>query len=106
MRAILLLILALLQPAPNITAHWQGSHVARISWRQPASVQLTCLSRNSTLIQCWSDLPPGLSVVELGKTGPLDAAFRPAAGDVYVVQQDGAVWKAPLRGVAYFPVWR
>jgi len=96
-----LLLLALLQPAPDpgLTAVWARPGVARIVWQQPAGVHLICISRNATLIRCWTDLPAETYVMVLGNKGPLDAAFRPHSGDVFVLQQDGQTWRAPLRGV-------
>jgi hypothetical protein len=102
-----LLLLALLQPAPPpFTAHWQGAHVARIVWQQPKGVHLTCISRNATLIRCWTDLPAETYIMLLGNKGPLDAAYHPAVGDVFVLQQDGQTWRAPLRGVVRLAVIR
>lgn len=108
MIALLLLFLALLQPAPAppITAHWQGAHIARIVWRQPSGVHLTCISRNATLIRCWTDLPPETYIMLLGSAGPLDAAYRPAAGDVFVLEQDGARYPTPLRAFVALPLVR
>jgi hypothetical protein len=79
---------------------------ARIVWTQPAHVQQTCLSRNATLIQCWRDLPPGPRVVTLGSQGPLDAAYRPEAGDVFTLALDGAIHRTTLRSVVRLPVVR
>jgi hypothetical protein len=72
---------------------------------QPASSPQSLASRTSpasrVLIRCWVDAPPGPIVVALGSVGPLDAAYRPAAHDVYVLEQDGARQRAPLRGVVW-----
>lgn len=93
-------------PPPAFRATWLGTSAARIEWSQPAGVHLTCLYRNQTLIRCWQDLPPERSILELGRTGPLDASAHVAAGDIYTLTQDGATQQAPLRGVVWAPLVR
>jgi hypothetical protein len=110
MRAYVFLIalLLLFQPAPppDLAARWQSPTVARITWSQPAGVALTCLHRNVTLLTCWRDLPPERYVFTLGDKGPLDAAAHPAVGDVYVLDQDGVVSRAPLLFELALPIMR
>jgi len=105
-RIALLLALLITAPPPPFTARWQGSSVARLVWQQPADVALTCLSRNATLIRCWADLPAGPVVIALGSVGPLDAAYRSHAGDVFVLALDGLRERAALRGVVRLAVVR
>jgi hypothetical protein len=94
-----------LQPAPPpFTATWQRPGVARLSWAQPAGVHETCVVRNTTLIGCWYDLPSGATGLTLGASGPMDANFKPQAGDVFVLTQDGAARWAQLRGVVVLPL--
>jgi len=98
--ATLFLLLTLLQPTPPplpLRATWERSGVARVV-HGPG-----CLFRNDTLYRCYQES----GVLRLGAHGPLDAAYRPAAGDVYtLVGADGSVERAPLRGVVYLPVIR
>ena len=107
MRTIALLLSLLLQstPPPPFTATWQP-YGARIAWTQPAGVHLTCLRRDAVLIRCWTDAPPGLYVVELGATGPLDGNMRPAVGDVFALEQDGVETRAPLVRGLWMPIVR
>jgi hypothetical protein len=105
--AAILALGLLLQPAPPpFTATWQRPGVARLSWAQPAGVHETCVIRNTTLIGCWYDLPAGATGLTLGASGPSDAAFRPAAGDVFTLARDGAAAQAELRGVVYVGIVR
>lgn len=69
---------------------------ARLTWQQPAGVHLTCISRNTTLIRCWNDLPPGRVAITLGGS-QTDAAYRPATGDVFTLALDGDRRSAALR---------
>jgi hypothetical protein len=94
-----------LQPAPPFTATWPRPTVARLSWAQPDGVHETCVIRNTTLIGCWYDLPTGPTGLSLGDTGPIDANFKPQAGDVFVLTMDGAAAaRAELRGVVMLPL--
>ena len=89
------------------TATWQRPNVARLNWTQPAGVHETCLVKNTTLIGCWYDLPAGLTGLSLGATGPMDANYRPVAGDVFTLAYDGNLaGRAPLRSVVYLGVIR
>ena len=105
MRAFLVvLILSLLfqsAPPPPFTAVWQRPHVARLAWVQGAGVRETCLVRNTTLIGCWYDLAPGPTVLILGDAGPMDANYKPQAGDSFTVAQDGVTERARLAGMVY-----
>lgn len=100
MAAILALLLALLQPPdPGLTARWDSPTSAVVSWQQG---QRGCLWRNSTFIGCYDGA--GAVRVTFGQRGPMDAAYRPAAGDVFTVVVDGAAYSAPLRSVVRLPV--
>lgn len=93
----ILIILALLNPPP-LRAVWERPGVARIAWSGAG-----CLWKDATFIQCY-DVS---GVLRLGDKGPLDGAYRPAAGDVFrFVRPDGREERSPLRGIVYFPVWR
>jgi hypothetical protein len=105
----ILILLLLLAPCtahaqqplmPNLRAVWQTPTVARITWFGPG-----CLYRNNTLIACY---PREASyTLELGATGSLDGAYRPAAGDVFTLARPGGeVDTAPLRSLSYLPAWR
>jgi len=100
----ILLLLALLQPAPPaLTATWAGSTRAVIAWQQQPGVAVTCLSRNTTLIRCWTNAPAGKYVVELG--GPLtDGNLRPQPHDVFRLFLDGHTASATLRSVTLLPM--
>ncbi len=108
LRLALWLVLAL---APSFSATWQRPGVARLNWSQPANVHETCLIKApaagiSVLIGCWYDLPAGDTGLTLGAQGPMDASFRPAAGDVFTLTQDGQKEHAPLVGRVFLPVVR
>jgi hypothetical protein len=108
----LLAFLLLLQPAPApFTAHWQRPNVARLAWSVAPGVHETCLIKQpsagiSVLIGCWYDLPVGPTGLTLGDAGPMDASFRPTAGDTFTLTMDGAASTAQLRGVVYLGVMR
>lgn len=109
---LVLLLLLLLQPAPApFSAVWQRPGVAAIRWTQPAGVSETCLFRRPVssgdiLIGCWDDLPEGATGLSLGASGPMDGAYRPQAGDVFILDQDGVTERAQLAGVVYVGVVR
>jgi hypothetical protein len=94
MITILIVLTLLTQP---LQATWDGPHRARIT-HGPG-----CLWKGNTFIQCYEKE----GVLTLGDKGPLDHAYRPAAGDIFrLVRPGGAVEVAHLRGVLYFPVFR
>lgn len=103
---VLALLILLVPPDPRLTARWDSSTSATIAWHQTARA---CLYREprdgvQAFIGCYEGA--GRVVVRLGHVGPLDAAYRPTVGDVYVLQQDGVVSRAPLRGVLLLPLAR
>ena len=109
-RAHLLLILALLSPAPTFTALWTGPGRAVVSWEQPPQVHLTCVyvehvNQPPILIRCWAWLPPGGYAITLGDVAPVDGRMRPQGQDQYIVSFDGATEKAPLRSLLYLPAF-
>lgn len=106
MRA-LLLFLALLQPAPHFSARWDTKDSATVQWTQQAR---GCLSvehatGQRVFIGCWEKAPQSV-VLQLGGPGT-DGAYRPTAGDVYVLSTGGQFYRTPLRArVVYLAVWR
>ena len=101
MRRLLPLLLAIalqIAPAASLSARWDGPGRATLTWSGPG-----CVYRNQTLLACY---PREVGyVLELGGAGPIDAAYRPGAGDVYrLVRFDGTVELAPLRSVTYLAV--
>lgn len=117
--AILALLLVLPPAPPPFSAVWQRGGIARLSWTQRAGVRETCVVRgigdggwgmgaaqSSVLIGCWYNLPAGPTNLTLGNAGPMDASFRPQAGDVFELAQDGVGERASLRGVVYLGVVR
>lgn len=94
----------------NMTATWQGASVARVAWSQPAAVALTCLYRtpvkaSAILVTCWYDLASQRMYTLLGNSANTDAAYRPQAGDVYVLTfDDSSVASAALRATVRFPM--
>lgn len=105
----MILILALLfalvtPPDPQLIARQDGPGLATISWQQQTSA---CLSRvplvgPRVLIACYAG--SGRAVLRLGHAGPLDGAYRPAAGDVYLLEVDGQVTSAPLLPPIWLPL--
>lgn len=91
-----------------LSALWLGPDRALISWHQDTG--LHCLYRQprngaTVLVRCFDQ--PGSYGIQLGSTGPMDAAYRAAAGDVYWLRlPNGTFEHAPLKSVQYFPVWR
>jgi hypothetical protein len=103
---ILLILAFLLPPDPHLRAAWDTSTSATVSWTQTARA---CLYREPmtgarVFIGCYE--APGDYHIQFGHVGPLDAAYRPAAGDMYVLQTGGEVWRAPLRWVVLLPIIR
>jgi len=116
MRAFLLLFLLLLTlatparadaPDPHLTALWDSATSATIQWTQTAR---GCLERQprdgaAVWIGCYERFPATI-IVTLGHVGPLSGDLRPTSGDVYVLQVDGATYRAPLVGrPVYLPIF-
>jgi hypothetical protein len=102
----LILLLLLLTPAPDprLTARWAGPGAATVRWSQ---TQRSCLFRQpligpAVFLDCYD--APGSYAISFGVVGSLDAAYRPTAGDIYVLQTGGEVWRAPLRSITFLPV--
>lgn len=99
---IAIILALLLHPAPPpFTAHWDAPGRATLRWSQSSR---SCLYRESVIgerafIGCFDG--SGAAVLALGDTGPLDAAYRPTAGDVFVLDGPEGVRRARLRGVVY-----
>lgn len=89
----ILLILLLTQPP---TATWNGPGRATVTWQQTtrACLSVEHATGEQAFVGCWDG--PGRVTVTLGHVGSLDAAYRPTAGDVYLVQIDGRPARAPL----------
>lgn len=104
-RLIAIFLLLLLQPAPPFTARWDAPGRATLRWEQ---TDHTCLYRESAIgervfVGCWEG--SGRAALSLG--GPqTDGSYRPAAGDVFVLDGPEGVRRATLRGVVYFPLMR
>jgi lysophospholipase L1-like esterase len=80
-----------------LRAVWERPGVARVSWGGAG-----CLFHQQTLYRCYD----GSRTLLLGSQGPIDAADRVRAGDVFrLARPDGAIEVARL-GVVYLPVWR
>lgn len=101
------ILIALLLANPQLTAVWTGPGSATIQWEQAAR---GCLYRvpsegSAVFVGCYDGA--GQVNVSLGATGGTDAAYRPRAGDVYLVQIDGQRYRAPLlmRDVRLAVVW-
>lgn len=104
MIALLLILLALLQPDPQFRAQWDTSTSATVSWHQTTR---SCLYAKSgaVFVGCWEG--SGRVVVEFGHEGSLSGDLRPVGGDVYVLESGGQKERAPLRGRAvYLAAWR
>ena len=97
-----LLILAALITPPRLSALWARPGVAHLSWTGPGCLYRVPSNQTTILIACYPR--EGGYAIELGSDGPLDAAYRPAAGDMYVLwRADGRKEQAPLRSVTYLP---
>lgn len=77
-----------------MTAYWNTSTSAIVSWEQPAGIGQTCLLRYYGAEWpagiCWHDLPAGPMSVEL--PGQLThPAYQPAHGDRYELRYNGEV---------------
>lgn len=85
-------------PDPHLSARWDSSTSATISWYQTAR---GCLSvrhaTGETAFLLCSERYPATIRIELGHTST-DGTARPQTGDVYTVEIGGQLWRAPLRG--------
>lgn len=107
MIAIILLFL-LLQPAPNLTAQWDGPGRATVSWYQSSRGCLSVqhVTGERAFIGCYEKWPQTV-VIELGHVGPLDGTVRPQAGDLYLLSTQGQTYTTLLHGrPVYLPAWR
>lgn len=110
MRLLLLALLLLLctlpthAQAPPLSARWDGPGRATLRWNGPGCLYRVPSGQAGILIGCYrKDVSYTL---ELGHTGPLDAALRPAGGDTYVLwRDDGGIERAALRSVTYLPAF-
>jgi hypothetical protein len=94
------------QSDPRLAAQWDSATSATISWTQATrgclSVQHATNER--AFISCYEK--PGSYRIALGH-GTTDGTVRPAGGDVYAVQIQGVVYRAPLVArPVYMPVHR
>jgi hypothetical protein len=107
-RIALILLLLLLTPAPDphLTARWAGRVATTVRWSQ---TERSCLYRQpligpAVFLDCYDT--PDSYAISFGVVGSLDAACRPTAGDVFVLEMDGVRYRAPLRSVTFLPVSR
>lgn len=106
---MLLLLLILLfshAPDPGMSARWDSSTSATISWTQESRgcLYVEHQTAERVFIECRE--APGLQRVTLGHQGPLSGDVRPSVGDIYLVQTSGHTWRARLVWALYFPVFR
>lgn len=85
------LLLAMQSSDPHLTAYWDSSISATVSWTQESR---GCLYRNTVFIGCFTD--PGTYHVEFGHQGPLDGQYRPKTHDRYRVEIGGVSYYADL----------
>ena len=90
-------------PDPQFLATQDGVGQATVRWTQ---VTRGCLSvehatGQRVFITCREK--PGTQIVPLGRS-QTDGAYRPTAGDVYVLQTGGQVYRAPLKWRRYLAV--
>jgi hypothetical protein len=101
---VVLMVADLNPPDPRLTARWAGPGVATVRWSQ---TERSCLFKQpligpAVFLDCYDT--PGSYAISFGVVGSLDAAYRPTAGDIYVLQTGGEVWRAPLRSITFLPV--
>lgn len=100
-----------MQPSVSLSATWLRPGVARVAWLQPAGVHQTCLYRtpqtgSQALINCWTDLPPGNTGLNLPGASSNDYTRFPVAGDVYTLNMDGnQVAQERLRAILRLPAF-
>lgn len=96
------------------TARWITPNTVQIVWMQDPDVTLMCLYRQPrdhqpVLVRCFAYPEPGNYGVMLGSQGPLDASYRAAAGDTYILRQTTAEGRSEarttLQSVLYFPAF-
>jgi hypothetical protein len=99
---VLLTLWLALQPAPDphFSAQWDSATAATVQW---TATGRSCLYKNQTFLGCYERT--GTITLPIGHNGPIDGAFRPAAGDVFVLTIGDQTYRAPLRGrPQYLPV--
>ena len=106
---LLLLLLALFQPAPPayFQAQWDSPGAATVSWHQEARgcLYVEHATQERVFIGCYERWPATI-VIELGGPGT-DGHYRPTSGDVYTLQTSGQIYRAPLVArPIYLAVWR
>lgn len=85
-----------------LSALWGGPGWAVLTWQGAGCLYRQPQGGTPVLVACYPR--EGSYTVELGNIGPLDAAYRPAAGDIYTLwRPDGSIEQAPLRSIVYFP---
>lgn len=96
--AILILLLALPGQDPRLSARWDTASSATVQWTQQGRACLSVVHINGSgvAIGCFDKV--ATITLQLGHVGPLDGAYRPMAGDVYVLQEGGLIARAPLIG--------
>lgn len=106
-RTLLALMLLLALIPPPFTARWDSATSATVQWTQRGRACLSVVHANGSgvAIGCFDKV--GTITIQLGHAGPLDGAYRPIAGDVYILQADGLIARAPLIGrPQYLPAFR
>lgn len=78
-------------PPTDLQAVWTVKPFARITWTQTSGATEVCLSKNAhgngILIGCWPSAPGAHEVILPNPGGSTDAAYFPAWGDVYFVEE-------------------
>jgi hypothetical protein len=94
------------QSDPHLAARWDTATSATISWTQTTRGCLSVMHATGERVFITCREKPGTQIVPLG--GPLtDGAYRPTAGDIYILQTGGVVYRAPLIArPVYMPVHR
>lgn len=108
MLMLMLILASTLAPAPPVyfSARWDSATSATIQWTQQ---QRGCLSvlhatGEQVFIGCY-ERAPATFFIELDH-GSTDGTARPQAGDVYILDTGGEIYRAPLRARAqYFPAF-
>lgn len=87
-----------------LSALWAGATQAIITWQGSGCLYRAPAGEQARLIAC--DVRDVGHRIILGQ-GLTDAAYRPAAGDVYVLARfDGSIEKDVLHSTSYLAVWR
>lgn len=89
------------------SALWDTPHSAIVTWYQ---TERTCLwyqapQARRVALECY-DQPNATITVSIGAVGPLDGAYRPVAGGVYILETDQDVeYSTKLVSKQYFPIF-